>query len=416
MRIILVLFVFLFTSPCLQAQKNVSMKKKLKQAYTAISKKSGQDDAERMLVDTLASMDLDVDIKAEGYYACAMLQHSINEGLNMKAYLRQDLDTVKLYQTVLKIYEYTLLSDSFDIHRKYEKKNARLRTLHRKNVYGGGRFMLRKSKWDEAYSFFDMFLRTSMSDNDSILSKVSYWATVCGMNENNPWHVIKHVDTAIRLSKTAERAALTEYKARSYMQLGDSIQWLDILSRGVDEYPGYGYFYLNLMDYYQQHGMVEQGILRTDSLMQVDEDRTMYWFALSMFALEQEDYSKCIAMSDECIRRDSSNVDAYYNKGISLLNMALAEKRASERLQLYGMALEPMERVRELEPDNIDKWGNPLYRIYLNLNMGRKFEEIDRLLDQRYGEGLRQDVDSAIVGKVGLIEESASFDKGLSDS
>lgn len=276
--------------------------------------------------------------------------------------------------------------------------------------------MLRKSKWDEAYSFFDMFLRTCKAEDDSILSRVSYWATVCGMNENNPWHVIKHVDTAIRLSKASERAALTEYKARSYMQLGDSVQWLDILNKGVDEYPGYGYFYLNLMDYYQRHGMMEQGILRTDSLMQVDEDRTMYWFALSMFALEQEDYEKCIAMSDECIRRDSSNVDAYYNKGISLLNMALAETKVSKRRELYGKALEPMERVRELVPDNIDKWGNPLYRIYLNLNMGRKFEEIDSLLDQRYGEGLRQDVDSTFVGKVGFIEESATFNKGISDS
>ena len=31
-------------------------------------------------------------------------------------------------------------------------------------------------------------------------------------------------------------------------------------------------------------------------------------------------------------------------------------------------------------PDEKDKWAPSLYRIYLNLNMGRQFDEIDRLL------------------------------------
>jgi hypothetical protein len=45
-----------------------------------------------------------------------------------------------------------------------------------------------------------------------------------------------------------------------------------------------------------------------------------------------------------------------------------------------------MEKVRELSPDDIDRWGKPLYRIYLNLNMGEKFEEIDELLEKHNRE------------------------------
>ena len=30
-----------------------------------------------------------------------------------------------------------------------------------------------------------------------------------------------------------------------------------------------------------------------------------------------------------------------------------------------------------------DKWGTPLYTIYLNLNMGKEFEEIDRIINQK---------------------------------
>ncbi len=41
-----------------------------------------------------------------------------------------------------------------------------------------------------------------------------------------------------------------------------------------------------------------------------------------------------------------------------------------------------MERYRKLAPQQKQKWGPALYRIYLNLNMGKQFDEIDRLLKE----------------------------------
>jgi hypothetical protein len=39
-----------------------------------------------------------------------------------------------------------------------------------------------------------------------------------------------------------------------------------------------------------------------------------------------------------------------------------------------------MERYRFLKLEEKDKWAAALYNIYLNLNMGREFQEIDRML------------------------------------
>ncbi len=39
-----------------------------------------------------------------------------------------------------------------------------------------------------------------------------------------------------------------------------------------------------------------------------------------------------------------------------------------------------MERYRVLAPKEKDKWAPVLYRIYLNLNLGKQFDEIDHLL------------------------------------
>lgn len=39
-----------------------------------------------------------------------------------------------------------------------------------------------------------------------------------------------------------------------------------------------------------------------------------------------------------------------------------------------------MEKYRECEPDDKERWAPSLYNIYLKLNMGRKFEEISDIL------------------------------------
>lgn len=357
------------------------MKKRFKEAYASIKSGSGQENHERILLDSLKKNTIEHKTKAEAYHICALLQQSINNGLNMNAYLKKKIDTVKLYKSILKIYDYTLSSDSLDVTRKYENKHIKMRQLHRNNLLNGGKFLLRKSQWSDAFSFFDMFLKTHTTDTDSLMGRVAYWATVCGMNEGNPRHVLKHVDQAISMANITESSALYEYKARSVLQLGDTIQWIKLLDEGVDKYPGCNYFFLNMMEHYMREGQFAKGLARTDSLVRTDGDRAVYWFAMSMFALAQGEHEKCIKMSDECLKRDSNNIDAYYNKGISLLNMTLSEDDIMKRRKLFQRALKPMEKVRELSPESIDRWGNPLYRIYLNLNMGKKFEEIDTMLD-----------------------------------
>ena len=163
-----------------------------------------------------------------------------------------------------------------------------------------------------------------------------------------------------------------------------------------------------------RHGQSERGQEITDSLVKNDGDRAMYWFAMSLFALDRGEYEKCIKMSDECLSREPDNVDALYNKGISLLNMTLNKTFTIRKLALYRAALEPMERVRELSPDDVERWGNPLYRIYLNLNMGKKFEEIDALLSKHLdAKKTEHGEDSTVVSVPDAENQKLRMDKHL---
>ena len=50
-----------------------------------------------------------------------------------------------------------------------------------------------------------------------------------------------------------------------------------------------------------------------------------------------------------------------------------------EAQKQYKKSLPYMERYRALEPEDIQRWRPILYEIYLNLNMGDKFREINSL-------------------------------------
>ena len=75
--------------------------------------------------------------------------------------------------------------------------------------------------------------------------------------------------------------------------------------------------------------------------------------------------------------------DIYYTAGLACLNIAQRmdpRKNKKQILKMYEKARPYMEKYREMAPSELDKWAPALYRIYFNLNMGKQFDEIDKLL------------------------------------
>ena len=103
-------------------------------------------------------------------------------------------------------------------------------------------------------------------------------------------------------------------------------------------------------------------------------------------------YDECIAISDELIAENDSLADAYYDAGMAYFqkaveldkNIQLSKKQKNKIKDLYHKALPYMKCYRALAPDQRSKWGLTLYTIYLNLNMGDEFDEIDRLLREKH--------------------------------
>ena len=120
-----------------------------------------------------------------------------------------------------------------------------------------------------------------------------------------------------------------------------------------------------------------------DSALAVNDTSELFLFAKCTTLLRMERFTESIKYGENLLSINSSLPEPYYNIGMAYTNMASSLDSQGERAmakEAYQRARTYMESYRERMPDEKDKWAPALYQIYLNLNMGRQFDEIDRLL------------------------------------
>ena len=390
----------------------VKYKTLLSEAKSALKNSKNQAAAEKKLLDVVNREDINMNQRAEIYFYAQELERSLNDAENMKFYLKQTYDTVKYFSTILNMYKYLLLCDSIErmpnekgvLKYKYRNKGTEILKTYRTNLLNGGKFLLKRNKYAEAFPYFDMYIESSKEPifqyyssikNDTILPRVAYWATVSAYNANDAQKALKHIDRAMGLSDESLMPSLQEYKVRCYEALGLTDERYMGLIEGAKLFPEHDYFYLHLMDEFTDTKAYDDGIVLCDSMLSRVGDRAIYWYGKSQMYLGKLDYDACITASNEAIRCDSLMTDAYYNKGIAYLNKAVefgktacndirnpkCKKDREILMGLYREAKEPMEQVRRLAPEDSKRWASPLYRIYLNLNMGKDFAEMERILN-----------------------------------
>lgn len=207
-------------------------------------------------------------------------------------------------------------------------------------------------------------------------------------------------DGVLRYAPLALRAGIRnhqiqEYVAKAWAAKGDTATHLQAMWEGLHTYPEHTYFYSHLMDHLIEERQFERGMAVTDSMIAWSDTVPLFHYAKSLLLIKLHRDKEAIRAADDCVALDSTYADAYYNKGIAYLNLALEYtehactdvknpqcKRDLEIIrEFYRQAKEPMERVRTLQPENKERWAAPLYRVYLHLNMGKEFDEMDQILN-----------------------------------
>lgn len=395
-RLLLLLFlIFSFTDSAF------SQKKVIAQARTYIKSGKDLDKAEKLMADLLKkdSANRMNDKIWLTYFDAVKKQY---EQGNEKLYLKQKYDTTALFTITKKMFVVLQGLDTLDatpdkkgeVHLKYRERHAEYLSSHRPNIYNGGTFHVRKGDYRKAFTFFEMYLDADQQPifegyhfltNDTLMPTAAYWATYCGYRMKNDSLTLKYAGLAEK--DTARLDNIYQYEAETYKAINDTSAYVNTLRKGFYRSPKSLFFFPRLIDYYNDESMTDSVAATVRYALSIDSTNQLFRFAESTRLLNTGKYDECIQICQELIAENDSLADAHYNIGVAYFNQAIQLDKVSQRTrqkrrqiqEFYEKARPYIERYRTLAPNEKEKWVPVLYTIYLNLNMGKEFDEIDRI-------------------------------------
>lgn len=318
--------------------------------------------------------------------------------LNEQMYKKEQVDTTKLFQLVRRMFVIGETLDSLDmrpdkkgrVNPEYRKDNAQKLLQYMPNLFFGGTYHLRKGELQTAYDFFEQYIDCGqqplfegydLMEKDDRMGETAYWATYCGYRMNDPVLTLRHATLARRDSTKLDRTL--QITAEAWRMLKDQESYVKTLREGFKHFPGSPYFFPRLMDSYSAKGNYEKALAFADEALATDSTNTLFLLAKSTMLLNLGRYAECLDYSKRLIAQDGMAAEGFYNAGTACVNIALrmdSRRHKKQITKMYQQALPYMETYRKLAPQETQKWGEALYRIYFNLNMGKQFDEIDEIL------------------------------------
>ena len=347
------------------------------------------------------------------WYTAGKIQEKFYNAENEKMYLKQAYNQDKFFGSLSKMFDYYLKCDELEqipdakgkVVAKYRPEITNLLSNVRINLVSGGVTYFNDNKNDKAFELFSKFIETSEApvfasfnfmETDSLIPEIAYYATLAGLKMEDYGKALKYVDVAMKKEDVAQKAI--EYKAMSYLNLGDTINWLNALKLGVEKYPAVEYFYSNLISYYNNKGNTEDLMAFADEML-ANNPLPIFRFVKGFVYQNMKELDKAIEEYKICIEQDPNYTGAYRNLGICYCQKAQdlsdamgnidvkskAYKAKKEEINaFYKLALPVYEHLRKIDdgsdPEVKNAWTNGLYTCYYMLNMGKEFEEIEKIM------------------------------------
>lgn len=340
---------------------------------------------------------------------------------NRKSYQNAPYDTVGLFNYLTKWYRYDIIADSLQqIPNEKGKTSDEVRNTHAKDIYRtfsdfvkGGIFYYNKHDYAKAYEMFDNYftmaenpLIKSYTDKDTIFQAnkayYAYYPALAAYALEDWNNTIKYALIGINDEENGEPS--TELLCDSYVSLGDTAKWLETLREGMFKYPTNDYYWGRLVNYYDRKNDMKSLESLAEEMIAINPDKAYNYYILALIAQQAKDYDKAIKQYEIAIEKDPTLTEAYNNLGLTILTQAdeyVASKEPTnpkslssyyrsseykkvlaEQKEYYKKALPYFEKMRELEPTAVNKWGFLLQRVYYILDMPKEMAEVEARMNE----------------------------------
>ena len=385
----------------------------LREAQGALNSPEGNIDQANALIEA-AMENKHTASNPDTWYTAGKVQNKIYDAENEKMYLQQPYDQDLFFGSLSKMFDYFIKCDELEqlpnatgkVVVKYRPETSDLLSRLRINLVSGGVTYFNEGNDAKAFDFFSQYIDVAdvpllaaynLMETDTLIYEIAYYATLAGLKMEDYNKALKYVDLAMNKADIAAKAI--EYKALSYISLGDTANWLNTLKVGVEKFPEVQYFYSNLISYYNNNGNTEELMAFADEMLEKNP-LPIFRFVKGFVYQNMSDYDKAIEEYKIAIEQDPNYTGAYRNLGICYCQIAQDLSDATTNLNIkskeykekkdeitsyYRLALPVYEELRKLDdgtdPDVKNAWTNGLYTCYYMLNMGKEFEEIEKLMN-----------------------------------
>ena len=393
---LLIILLFAGCSLSLMAQK-----KEISQVKQMIKKSNNLNQAEQIMRDLLKdSANIDND-KVWNTLFDVLNKKYLNG--NEALYLKRPCDTTLFYNNIAEMFKVAIGFDSIQVKankpqkeiNKSREKYANMLLSTRANLFNGGVFFIRKKDYNNGFDLLSLYITTAqhaifssynLPQKDKYLPEAAYWTMFCGYKTQDANKALCYASLA--LTDSTHHANTLQYLADTYKMNRDTIRYEQTLKEGFDKYPLSPFFFSRLIAFYASEDNYSEGLNLVERALAIDSLNRSFRFAKSSILYHLKRYDQSIDICKLLLAEKDTTSGILLNIGLSYFNKAEdlslkvgnVGKNKSKINSLYAKALGYLEEYRKREPQDKDKWAVALYTIYLNLNMGKEFEEIDKLL------------------------------------
>lgn len=336
----------------------------------------------------------------------ALAAKKLNDAENEKLYLRRNPDTISFFSTQYDVFAYTLRADSLLRAQQAYKKNAvsKLPVAYAAllgrlypNLATASRYFLTKEKWSEASRFAKMTLEVrnvpqfkpylpALTEALEMQNAADY--LYAGYASGNFDEAPRYAELALRDS--AHRSMVLHTLALNYEAARKPDEFLAFLQRGVSEYPNDDFFFSKLAEEYFRRSRDHELLACIDSLLPLRTKKAALYDAQAEAYDRMRKDTLCLQAAQNLQKIDPDNARADYFVGKSYVLRAKSillptsikapgyAKAFKAQRKCYEEAKPHLERFRKAAPDAPRLWAPLLYDVYLNLNLGKEFEEISK--------------------------------------
>lgn len=320
---------------------------------------------------------------------------------NEKMYLRTSTDTATLMNIGKRMFLAAESLDSLDarpdhkgrVAPAHRHRHAHFLKPYYDNLYKGGVYFYKHKKWQEAWECFDTYIQchrqplfSTVELDTTKLVEAAFLAMHSAANQSSFQRVMKYSEDALK-EKSEEESTL-RLLANISIENKDTTRYLHYLNEGFRKYYSSDYFFPYLIDYHLSRGDYQKASEYTDTALSKDSVNVLFLLARHEICMLQKDYAKALSFGLSLLERDDSIATPNYNVGyiyylkaqeaMKAINMPY-RKRLTTAQEWYRKSMPYMQRYKQLAPEKKALWKPILYDIYLNLNMGKEFMEIEGL-------------------------------------